>query len=403
MKQFKYLIIAFLAFMFFIPNIFAEEKDINLYLFYGKECPHCEEMMEYLDVYLRENDEVHLYKYEVWHSEANQKKLAEVEEILDTDSSSVPFLVIGNDYIVGYSSAYTPKNIEHLVDKYQKKEYKDKVGIKLGVVEKEKKQTKPAKKEKKQKEKTFDVPILGNINAKDVSLPLLAVVLGFVDGFNPCALWVLIFLITMLIGMKDRKKMWLLGITFLLTSAIVYTLFMVSWLSFAKVMSSVIFLKFAIGMFAVIFGTYNVVRFIKSLREDDGCDIVDDKQRKKIITKIKNVVKEKNIYLALLGVMALAASVNMIELMCSLGLPVIYTQVLSLNDLNIIKYGICIFIYILFYLLDDLVIFVIAMKTLKIKAISNKYVKYSHLIGGLIMLALGLMMIIKPEWLMFNF
>ena len=107
--------------------------------------------------------------------------------------------------------------------------------------------------------------------------------------------------------------------------------------------------------------------------------------------------------MALLGVIVLAFSVNLIELMCSLGLPVVYTEVLSMNNLTIAQYAICIFIYILFYLLDDLIIFIIAMKTLKIKAISNKYLKYSHLIGGLIMLALGILMIYKPEWLMLNF
>ena len=89
--------------------------------------------------------------------------------------------------------------------------------------------------------------------------------------------------------------------------------------------------------------------------------------------------------------------------MCSLGLPIIFTQVLSLNDLSTLHYSVLIGLYILFFLLDDLIIFFIAMKTLKIAAISNKYTKYSHLIGGIIMLILGLLMIIKPEWLMFNF
>ena len=156
-------------------------------------------------------------------------------------------------------------------------------------------------------------------------------------------------------------------------------------------------------MFAIIFGVYNIIRFIKSLNKDTGCDVVDDSKRKKIINKIKSIVSEKKFIVAFLGVIVLAASVNLIELMCSLGLPVVYTEVLSLNNLSVAQYSICILIYILFYLIDDLVIFIIAMKTLKIKAISNKYLKYSHLIGGLIMLALGILMIYKPEWLMINF
>lgn len=409
MKKIKGLIIIVLSLFIFFPlSLKAEEHDVNFYLFYGRECPHCEELMEWLDVYMNENKNINLYKYEVWHSDENANKFLSVCDVLDTESASVPFLVIGEDYIVGFSSLSTPEDINRLFKKYEQETYRDKVGETLGVVKKsnEKEKTdlkKEIKEENKEQNKKFDVPILGEIDAKDVSLPFLAVVLGFVDGFNPCALWVLIFLITMLLGMKDRKKMWALGITFLVTSALVYTLFMVSWLSFALFMGKVNIIKILVGTFAVIFGVYNILRFIKSFNKDTGCDVVNDSKRKKIINKIKSIVHEKSFFVALLGVIVLAFSVNLIELMCSLGLPVVYTEVLSMNNLTIAQYAICIFIYILFYLIDDLVIFIIAMKTLKIKAISNKYLKYSHLIGGLIMLALGILMIYKPEWLMINF
>lgn len=402
MKKIKFFVVLILSFFVFFPGLNAEEKDVNFYLFYGRECPHCEELMEWLNVYMAENDNINLYKYEVWHDEENQEKFLNAQEALETDSSSVPFLVIGEDYIVGFSSFYTPDDIDRLFKKYEEENYRDKVGEALGVVEKT--SDNAEEKEISEEENTsFNVPILGNIDAKNVSLPLLGVILGFIDGFNPCALWVLIFLITMLLGMKDRKKMWVLGITFLVTSALIYTLFMVSWLSFALFMGKVNLVKLLVGMFAIIFGVYNIIRFIKSLNKDTGCDVVDDSKRKKIINKIKSIVSEKKFIVAFLGVIVLAASVNLIELMCSLGLPVVYTEVLSLNNLSVAQYSICILIYILFYLIDDLVIFIIAMKTLKIKAISNKYLKYSHLIGGLIMLALGILMIYKPEWLMINF
>ena len=101
--------------------------------------------------------------------------------------------------------------------------------------------------------------------------------------------------------------------------------------------------------------------------------------------------------------MFLDFSVNLIELLCSLGIPVMFTNVLAMNDLSTLEYVIYIGLYLLFFLIDDILIFVIAMKTLKIKGISNKYTKYSHLIGGIIMVLLGILMVIKPEWLMFNF
>ena len=124
---------------------------------------------------------------------------------------------------------------------------------------------------------------------------------------------------------------------------------------------------------------------------------------RKIFSRIKKITTEKKFILSIVGIMALAISVNLVELACSAGLPLIFTQVLAFNNLNFLQYGFYMFLYILFFLMDDIVVFAIAMKTLDIKGISSKYGKYSHLIGGILMLLIGLLMIFKPEWLMFNF
>lgn len=250
---------------------------------------------------------------------------------------------------------------------------------------------------------SVDTGLFGVVSLKDVSLPIFTIILGAVDGFNPCAMWILIFLITMLFSMHDRKKMWILGLTFIFTSGFVYLCFMVSWLSLASFISSVIFIRFLIAGFAVVFGMINIYRYVKSLGSDVGCDVTDKKKRIKIMEKIKKIVSEKSFLLSIFGIMLLAFSVNLIELLCSLGIPVMFTNILAMNDLSAIEYVIYMGLYLLFFLIDDILIFVIAMKTLKIKGISNKYTKYSHLIGGVIMVLLGILMAIKPEWLMFNF
>ena len=252
-------------------------------------------------------------------------------------------------------------------------------------------------------EQQYEVPILGKIQAKEVSLPLLALVLGLVDGFNPCAMWILVFLISMLIGMKDRKKMWILGSTFILTSGLIYLLFMISWLNLAVFLTSIKLIRLLISIFSICFGMYNIYRYIDSLDKEDGCDVTDKEDRKKIMKKIKKITTNQKFILSILGIITLAASVNILELLCSLGLPVVFTNILALNHLNKIEYSLYLFIYILFFLIDDIIVFVVAMFSMKIKGISNKYTKYSHLIGGIIMLLLGILMALKPEWLMFNF
>ena len=250
---------------------------------------------------------------------------------------------------------------------------------------------------------SVDTGLFGVVSLKDVSLPIFTIILGAVDGFNPCAMWILIFLITMMFSMHDRFKMWILGLTFIFTSGFVYLCFMLSWLSLASFLSSVTLIRFLIASFAVLFGMVNIYRYFKSLNSDVGCDVTDKKKRVKIMERIKKIVNEKSFLLSILGIMLLAFSVNLIELLCSLGIPVMFTNVLAMNDLSTLEYVIYIGLYLIFFLIDDILIFVIAMKTLKIKGISNKYTKYSHLIGGIIMLLLGILMVIKPEWLMFNF
>ena len=250
---------------------------------------------------------------------------------------------------------------------------------------------------------SVDTGLFGVVSLKDVSLPIFTIILGAVDGFNPCAMWILIFLITMMFSMHDRFKMWILGLTFIFTSGFVYLCFMLSWLSLASFLSSVVLIRFLIACFAVSFGMVNIYRYFKSLNSDVGCDVTDKKKRVKIMERIKKIVNEKSFLLSILGIMLLAFSVNLIELLCSLGIPVMFTNVLAMNELSTLEYVIYIGLYLIFFLIDDILIFVIAMKTLKIKGISNKYTKYSHLIGGIIMVLLGILMVIKPEWLMFNF
>ena len=398
----KYYILLFLMLFLFPIVSFASGKDINVHLFYDKTCPHCEAEMEWFSEYLKENTDVHLYKYEVSENFSNLQNFRNVKKLLNNNSSGVPFLVIGNQAVVGYdeSGTTTSENIKTIINYYRHHPYRDEVGEFLGIT--------PVDDSVSNEnidilEDNLNIPIFGNINPKNVSLPLIAVVIGATDGFNPCAMWILIFLITMLMGMKNRKKMWILGLTFLFTSGIVYLMFMLSWLSFASVLNKVKIIKLLLGLFACIFGIINIYNYIKSLNADTGCEVVDDKKRKKIIKSISKIVTEKKFILSLVGVIVLAIGVNIIELLCSLGLPVLFTQILSMNNLSTLEYMIYMLIYIVFFMLDDFIVFFIAMKTLKIKAISNKYTKYSHLIGGIIMLIIGILMILKPEWLMFNF
>lgn len=387
MKHIKKVLLVFGLLLLILP--IKAENTINVHLFYSETCPHCSNEIAWLDKTYKKDTNVNLMYYEVSELE-NQVYFLEVQELLNTPARGVPYLVIEDKVFVGYLEGYTDIEIKNKIDTLKKEGYHDPLSS-----------LDSYQKPIIQEDKNFKVPLLGEITAKTVSLPLLAGVMGLVDGFNPCAMWVLVFLISMMLQTQDRKRMWLLGLLFILTSGFVYYLFMFGWLNVAVILSKMKMIQILIACSALGFGLYHIVKYIKTFNEQ-GCDVIDDKRRHKIIDKVKAITDSKSLLIASLSIVTLAILINIFELMCSLGLPVIFTQILSLNNLSFWQNQIYLLIYIFFFIIDDLIIFFIAMKTLKIKAISNRYAKISSLIGGIIMLVIGILMLLKPEWLMLN-
>lgn len=374
-------------------------ENIKLYLFYSKSCPHCASEKEFLKELNQRYKNLKIVQLEVTQNEENSNLLSLVKQALGTDNSYVPYTVIGKIGMTGYNENIAGQ-IEHFVELYSKEKSIDIVeAIQNGEDIEHLLQEKNNQKE--ENDTPITVPLFGKINPKTVSIPLLATVMGAIDGFNPCAMWVLLFLISMLVGMKNRKKMWILGIAFLGTSAFIYLLFMVSWLKIAITITSITWIQRLIAIVALIAGIWNLYSFYKA--KDAGCLVVGEEKRKKTLSKVKKITSEKNFILAILGVMVLAVSVNIVELACSAGLPLVFTQVLAINELSSFEYVMNIFLYIIFFLVDDLLVFFIAMFTMKVSGISNRYAKYSHLIGGVIMVLIGVLLFVKPEWLMFQF
>ena len=402
-KILKYFLVFIALFSFILPVNAKENDKITLYLFYGDGCPHCAEEKLFLDEIKGSYDNFEIVMYEVWKDKDNQDFLNKVKSELGIERSGVPVTIIGDTYMVGWSEALEGR-VTRAIRFYKNNEYTDVVEqIKNGTYVKpvEEESGFDKEEEKSDEDATIDVPLIGKVNLKNVSLTTAGVVLGLIDGFNPCAMWVLLFLISMLLGMKDKKRMWIIGLTFLGSSALVYMLIMLSWLNIVVSIATSIWVRNAIAVVAIIGGIINLVNYFK--HQDSGCSVVDEKKRKSVFSRIKKFTQEKSLILALIGAVALAFSVNIIELACSAGLPLVYTQLLAINNITGFGAFFYVLLYIIFFLLDDLVIFFIAMKTMEVTGFSTKYNKYSHLVGGLLMVAIGLLLILKPEWLMFQF
>jgi len=412
MKKISLILFSLLFILINFRVVYANEigdNIVNIYIFHSKTCSHCKAEIKLLSELESKYENVTVYKYEVSDPD-NYQLFTEVANLMDTQITGVPFTIIGDKVYKGFSEANSKSRFINTIEYYSKYSYKDVVGMHIGNIdipsynENMSTETEVTLDEfiKEKESYKLDIPLIGVVELKNLTLPIISILIGLVDGFNPCAMWVLLFLISMLIGMKNRKRMWVLGTTFLLTSSIIYLLFMLTWLNAATMLITVSWFRLLIGFVALIGGLINLISYFKH-RKDNGCSVVNDKKRNKIFDKIRKFTQEKNFFLAIVGAMTLAVSVNIVELACSAGLPVMFIEILSMNNLTLVQEIVYIALYMLFFLLDDLVVFFIAMRTMEVTGFSTKYGKLSKVIGGILLLAIGVLMIFKPEWLMFNF
>ena len=392
MKRIIELILAAIFVAMFTLPLSANAKENKIILFWAEGCPHCAAESRYLDTVVSKDSSILIEKYEVTKSKDNQNLLVDWSKKLNFDPNGVPITIIGNQYILGYMEGVTDQKIESALNDLHNNQASGEVC----------KIDQPCDGKTNAKNQTIKLPFLGQIETKNFSLPILSAVIGLLDGFNPCALWVLLFLASLLIESGDRKKMLIYGGAFCLTEAITYALFMTAWLNILLFIGFVIWIRIAIGVFAIGAGGFNIKEWWANRKKDSGCSVTNYQQKKKIMKQIKNIARQDKMVLAVLGIIVLAFCVNLIELLCSAGLPAIYTQVLAMHHLSSLQYAFYIFLYICFFMVTDAVVFGATLITFNLKGISTKTAKHTHLIGGIIMLILGLLLLFKPSLLMFG-
>jgi len=384
-----------LIFGLFIPAKIEAQEKVSLHLFWSYGCPHCQKEKIFLDKLVEKYPQLEIKDYEVSSSQTNAALLKKAGDSLGVNVSGVPFTVIGQEYFVGYlNDETTGREIEAAVNCALENGCQDVVGSLF------------SRNEESDQDKVkgaadiIKVPIFGQLDTKKLSLPVLTFVIALLDGFNPCAMWVLLFLISLLLGMKDKKKMWVLGSVFIVASGFVYFLFLSAWLNLFLFLGWVTWIRILVGLVALGAGGYYLWDYITN--KSGACRVMGSKKKQKVFDNLKKVTQKKQLGLAVLGMIVLAFAVNLVELVCSAGLPAIYTQVLSLANLPTWQYYLYLIFYILIFMLDDLVVFFVAMTTLKITGLSTKYSRFSHLFGGIIIFIIGLLLIFKPEVLMFG-
>ncbi len=385
---------------FLLPNTFAndiQEKPVNLYFFYGDGCPHCAKEEPFLRKMEEKYDSLKVHYYEIWYSSENRNLFMEFGKKLNATVNGVPFTVIGDKYFTGWlDEDTTGKQIEQEIICALEEGCRDILSEINGGPE----TTTPDKNNSSLIPETLKLPIIGEIKTKNLSLPLLTIIIAALDGFNPCAMWTLLFLISLLLGMQNKVRMWILGTAFIVASAGVYFLFLSAWLNLLLFIGLIFWIRLIIGVIALGGGGFYLKEYFKN--PQGTCVVTKSEKRKKVFEKLKALTHQSNFWIALTGIILLAAAVNLVEVICSAGLPAVYTQILSLSQLHTWQYYAYLILYIFVFMLDDLIIFFTAMITLQITGVSGKYSRISHLIGGSLMIIIGILLIFRPEWLMFG-
>jgi len=390
--------------LFFSLAIFsraAAAGSATVYFFWGDGCPHCAKEEVFIDELKSKYPQVQVRDFEVWKNAENQKLLAELGQDLGIEIKGVPFTIVGEKYFSGwYDKETTGKAIEDAVVYALNNDCRDLAGEALFAPGEGQNNGTcgPVTGQKAAPEKV-NVPFLGEIEIGNYSLPVLTIILGGLDGFNPCAMWTLLFLISLLLGMEDRRRMWVLGSAFIVASAFVYFLFLTAWLNLLLFLGFIFWVRVVIGGVALFGGGLNLKEYFS--KKPAVCKASADPKQQKVFARLKAAAQQRNFYLALGGIILLAFMVNLVELVCSAGLPAIFSQILAMSGLNPWQQFGYILLYIFFFMLDDMVVFFTAMVTLRMAGVTTKYQRASHLIGGVLMLLIGVLLIFKPEWLMF--
>jgi len=361
MKKY-FLVSLLLGFLLFPSLIFASSDKLpTVTLFYGEECPHCHAERAFLNELKKEMPDLEIKEYEVWHNEQNQKLFLETAQKLGIKQLAVPLTIIGDKYLLGFD---TSENMGEQIRQLIK-----------------------------------NSPV-AQIDVKSLSLPVLAAVVGALDGFNPCSMWSLLVMLTLIIATGSRKKVWLAGSVFIITSYISYFLFMSAWLNTFIFLDYIKAVRSIVGLVAIVAGCLSLKEFYTF--KPNICEISSPGRQKKFFEKIKKALESPTIPMLVLGVAAIAFSVNLLELLCSLGLPVVFTKTLTMYHLATWKYYTYIGLYDFFYMLDDIVVLLIAGFSMRFLQLNGKYSRWSRLVAGLLMLILGAIFLLKPELLMFK-
>jgi glutaredoxin len=341
----------------------------TLEVFVRAGCPHCADAKAFLATFARERPDLRIVYREVDRDPAARDELIRIYQEAGTWPPGVPTFVIDDRILVGFDRAETTgRELRALLASAVPPE------------------------------KVVATTLFGELSASRLGLPLFTLALGLLDGFNPCAMWVLLFLLALLVRLQDRRRMALIAGTFVLVSGAVYYAFMAAWLNIFLAIGMSDAVRTTIGLVALGIGAVNVKDFVAW---GSGPSLsIPTTAKPGLYARARAVLSARNLPASLAAVAALAVVVNLIELLCTAGLPAIYTAVLAQHELGHAAHYAYLGLYMVGYMADDAVMVTIAVAALGSGKLTERAGRRLKFLSGIVMLVLGAVLLLRPQWLL---
>jgi glutaredoxin len=369
----------------------ARAADPNrIELFVREGCPHCAQAEAFMERLGRERSELSIVVRDVTRDPAALARLQELAQATGAGAARVPAAYVNGQLILGYSTeASTDKLIRsalagnrvagHASTDASSCEAEDSLACGPGAA------AAPAA----AAAESFSVSLFGRtLTLDDVGLPAFTLVIGLLDGFNPCSMWVLLLMISLLAPLNDRKRMLAIAGTFVLVEGISYFAMMAAWLNLFLFIGLSRASQVAIALIAIVAGLINVKDFFAFGR---GITLsIPESAKPMIYNRMRGILHAPNYTVAIVGTIVLGLMVQLVEFMCTSGFPALFTRILTLQQLDTAAYYGYMLLYIAAYMVDDLIVLGIGVTLLSRHRLQEKEGRMLKLIAGVVMIGLGI-------------
>lgn len=368
------------------------EVGVHLYFFWSETCPHCHEARPVVEGLPDGRPWLLLHSLEV-SDEETARVYVDMAAALGEDRLAVPAFAFCGSLTMGFDRAETTGvALANALEECHRWALENRADLFDAEV------PDPVESPPVESGEVSGIPFLGNRDASELSLPLLTLVIASLDAFNPCAFFVLLFLLSLMVHARSRRRMLLVGGVFVLFSGLIYFAFMAAWLNLFLLTGEVRAITLVAGLIAMGLAAFNLKDFFVGTGAGPSLSIPNS-AKPRLYERMRELVAAEKTRTMLFGAIVLAMAANSYELLCTAGFPLVYTRALTLHELSTGAFYGYLAAYNVIYVMPLLMIVVLFSFTLGSRKLTEFEGRALKLVSGLMMLGLGGVLVVAPQLL----